>query len=128
MQTFLKRLLRGINMLKLMRDVLLIVFGYLISILLPALSDLLYPSTRHNLGVAFPLAIVAIAIVASAGIGILYGAQKLDNSQQAIQDKKDDERLKKLVKEVVKEVIQELKNGESEHINKSKNRNSKSKE
>lgn len=127
MQTFLKRLLRGINMLKLIRDVLLIVFGYLISILLPVLSDLLYPTTRRNLGIAFPLAIVAIVIVTSAGIALLYGAQKLDNRQQAIDDNKEDERLKKLVKEVVKEVIQELKNGETKPISKPQTRNNKSK-
>jgi len=54
----------------------------------------------------------AIILVIAAGIGLFYLVKKIDDNEQ----KKDDEKLKKMVKEVVKEVMEEIRNGKQKQI------------
>ena len=100
--------------MKTLRDVLLIVLGIFVSVLFPAISEVMYPSTQKNLGRAWPIVVTAIILVIAAGIGLFYLVKKIDDNEQ----KKDDEKLKKMVKEVVKEVMEEIRNGKTETNNK----------
>jgi fumarate reductase subunit D len=84
--------------MQILKSVILVLFVYLFNLLFPAISTLLDPLLRQEATEAYPTIIGAVIIATLFVLALLYLIHRIDKHEQ----RRDDERLKKIISEVMK--------------------------
>lgn len=95
--------------MRILRDVILIALGFLFSILFPAISELMYPSTRADISPILPLIIISIFVVLGVSALMIYVVRMIDSRIRENENEERKAEFKIFAKEFAKELIDELK-------------------